>query len=64
MTPTPPVSLREDLTTSSRPDCEYLDGELLGRNVGEWDHSRLLGILSGYLVSRLEPMGNFGVNLG
>jgi hypothetical protein len=23
-----------------RPDCEYLDGELLKRNIGEWDDSR------------------------
>ena len=30
-----PVSLQEYLETSYRPDCDYLDGELLERNVGE-----------------------------
>ena len=46
------VSLSEYLNTSYRPDCDYLDGELLERNVGEWDHSRLQMLLSGYLFSR------------
>ena len=31
----PVVPLSQYLTTSYRPDCEYLDGELLERNVGE-----------------------------
>jgi Uma2 family endonuclease len=35
------VALQDYLTTSYRPDCEYLEGELLERNVGEWDHSKL-----------------------
>jgi hypothetical protein len=43
------VPLREYLNTSYRPDCDYLEGELLERNVGEWDHARLQGLLSGYL---------------
>ena len=34
------VPLSEYLETSYRPDCDYLEGELLERNVGEWDHSR------------------------
>jgi hypothetical protein len=38
------VSLKEYLNTSYRPDCDYLDGELLERNVGEVDHSRLQGM--------------------
>ena len=46
------VSLSEYLETSYRPDCEYLEGELLERNVGEWDHSRLQMLLSHYLFSR------------
>jgi len=43
------VPVREYLTTSYRPDCEYLDGELLVRNVGEWDHSKLQARLIIYL---------------
>lgn len=51
------VPLTEYLTTSYRPDCEYLDGELLERNVGEWDHSRLQGLLFGYLLNREKEWG-------
>ena len=35
------VSVREYLSTSYRPDCDYIDGVVLERNVGEKDHSRL-----------------------
>jgi len=51
------VSVSEYLNTSYRPDCDYLDGELLERNVGERDHSRLLGLLSWYLGSREAEWG-------
>jgi Uma2 family endonuclease len=51
------VSLHEYLNTSYRPDCDYLDGELLERNVGEWDHSRLQMLLSQYLFSREKQWG-------
>jgi hypothetical protein len=55
------VTLSEYLATSYRPDCEYLDGELLERNVGEWDHSRLQMLLSRYLVALLRsPKKNGG----
>jgi hypothetical protein len=33
------ISVNECLNTSYRPDCDYLDGELLERNVGKWDHN-------------------------
>jgi Uma2 family endonuclease len=51
------VTLSEYLATSYRPDCEYLDGGLLERNVGEWDHSRLQMLLSHYLFSREKKWG-------
>jgi Uma2 family endonuclease len=51
------VPLSEYLETSYRPDCDYLDGELLERNVGEWDHSRLQALLSHYLISREKQLG-------
>ena len=51
------ISVAEYLGTSYRPDCEYVDGELLERNVGEWDHSRLQTLLSRYLVSREKEWG-------
>jgi Uma2 family endonuclease len=52
-----PVTLSEYLSTTYRPDCEYLDGELLERNVGEWDHSRLQMLLSCYLGNRERQWG-------
>ncbi len=53
----PLVPLAEYLATVYRPDCEYLDGELLERNAGEWDHSRLQMLLSGYLLNREKQWG-------
>ena len=57
MSTTAVVSLNEYLETSYRPDREYLEGELLERNVGEWDHSRLQMLLSGYLLNREKQWG-------
>jgi Uma2 family endonuclease len=51
------VPLSEYLTTSYRPDCDYLEGELLERNVGEWDHARLQMLLSRYLSNRERQLG-------
>ena len=51
------VPLGEYLATGYRPDCEYLDGQLLERNVGEWDHSRLQMLLSRYLSNRESQWG-------
>ncbi len=42
------VSVREYLATSYRPDCEYVDGRIEERNLGEYDHGLLQTIL-GYL---------------
>jgi hypothetical protein len=33
------VSLDEYLSTVYDPDCEYVDGELIERNMGEIDHA-------------------------
>ena len=51
------MHLREYLETSYRPDCDFLEGELLERNVGEWDHSRLQVLLSSYLSLREAQWG-------
>jgi Uma2 family endonuclease len=40
------LSLLEYLKTSYRPDREYVDGELLERNVGKWEHARLQALLA------------------
>jgi Uma2 family endonuclease len=36
------VSLDEYLSTSYRPDVEYIDGELKERNLGELEHARMV----------------------
>jgi Uma2 family endonuclease len=46
------VPVEEYLATSYRPDCEYLEGEILERHVGEQDHSNLQMSLSAYLYNR------------
>lgn len=43
------VPLSEYLSTVYRPDCEYIDGELLERNLGEWDHARLQTLIATFL---------------
>jgi len=35
------VSVEEYLSTAYRPDCDYVDGEVRERNVGEYPHSNL-----------------------
>jgi len=51
------VPREEYLATSYRPDCDYVDGELLERNVGEWEHSRLQMLLSQFLFSLEAELG-------
>jgi len=51
------VSLAEYLNTSYEPDCDYVDGELEDRNVGERDHSRLQTALSAYLYVNRKRWG-------
>jgi Uma2 family endonuclease len=51
------ISVSEYLSTSYRSDCEYVDGEVLERNLGEYAHSRLLGLLCGYLFEREREWG-------
>jgi len=46
------VSLEEYLKTSYEPDCDYVDGVLVERNLGDWDHSNLQTALTIYLGTR------------
>lgn len=57
MSTTTVVPLSAYLETSYRPDCEYLEGELLERNAGEFDHGRLQILLSRYLANREKQWG-------
>ena len=51
------MPVQEYLDSVYRPDREYLDGELLERNVGEWDHSLLQSMLIYYLRHRGKAWG-------
>jgi len=49
--------LAEYLGSTYRPDCDYVDGEVIERNVGERDHSRAQMRLSAYLFERAAELG-------
>jgi Uma2 family endonuclease len=59
MAPPTQISVEEYLSTSYRPDCDYVDGEVLERNVGERDHSWLQTLVAVYLVNRYKDQGIF-----
>lgn len=40
------IPVSEYLRTSYRPDCDYIDGEVQERNLGERDHALLQGIFT------------------
>ena len=39
------TSLADYLRNSYRPDCDYVDGEVQERNLGEFDHAAIQGLL-------------------
>jgi Uma2 family endonuclease len=57
MTPSVQVSVEEYLSTVYEPECEYVEGELIDRNVGESDHSALQGIVFGTLLGQRRATG-------
>jgi Uma2 family endonuclease len=40
------IPISEYLTTTYRPDCDYIDGEVKERNVGEQPHGRIEAIIA------------------
>jgi Uma2 family endonuclease len=51
------VPLEEYLHTAYEPDCDYVDGHVEERHVGERDHSRLQGLLFAFLLGLEEAHG-------
>jgi Uma2 family endonuclease len=51
------ISVEEYLRTSYRPDRDYVDGEVVERNVGELDHSTLQKKIILYLGIREAELG-------
>ena len=49
------ISVREYLNTSYRPDCDYVDGVVVERNLGEYDHGKLqLAVCTFFHLRRKE----------
>ncbi|MGA3201768.1 MAG: Uma2 family endonuclease [Bryobacteraceae bacterium] len=46
------ISVTEYLNTTYRPDRDYVDGEVLERNLGEYDHSRPQMLIGAYFYNR------------
>ncbi len=51
------VTIHEYLTTAYRPDRDYVDGVVLERNLGEYDHARLQGAVFAYYYARRKQWG-------
>jgi Uma2 family endonuclease len=51
------VSVQEYLSTAYRPDCDYVDGVVVERNLGEIDHASLQGAVFYYLHARRKQFG-------
>ena len=51
------ISVEEYLATSYRPDCDYVDGHIEERNLGELDHSSLQTAIAVYFGSRQKQLG-------
>jgi Uma2 family endonuclease len=55
MSSTTLISVQEYIATSYRPDCDYVDGEVRERNLGELEHALLQGmIFAWFWVRRKE----------
>ena len=55
------VPVEEYLHTSYDPDCDYVDGEVVERNVGEWDHSELQTAIAAYFYALRKRLQIFTV---
>jgi Uma2 family endonuclease len=51
------VSVAEYLSTDYGPDCDFVDGVLEDRNVGEKDHSKLQMALAAWFYARRKELG-------
>ncbi len=51
------ISVEEYLRTVYRPDCDYVDGEVQERNLGERDHSSIQKALILYFGTREKQWG-------
>lgn len=50
------ISVEEYLATSYQPDCDYVDGCIEERNLGEFDHSSPQTTVAAYFFCAAEAM--------
>jgi Uma2 family endonuclease len=51
------ISVEDYLATAYEPDCDFVDGHIEERNVGEVTHARLQLRIGAYLLARYESQG-------
>jgi len=51
------ISLEEYMASAYEPDCDFVDGTLEQRNVGEWDHAQLQSEIITYLKRNYKATG-------
>jgi Uma2 family endonuclease len=51
------VSVQEYLHTPYQPDCDYVDGVVVERNLGELDHAKLQMAVSAWFFERRRQLG-------
>ncbi len=61
MVPLMTVSLAEYLESVYRPDCDYIDGEIRERNMGEFDHADWQLGIGAYLRAKQKQLGIYAV---
>lgn len=55
------ISVEEYLSTGYEPDCEYDEGVIVERNLGEFEHSFLQAILTTLFTNNMDSWGVFGL---
>jgi Putative restriction endonuclease len=60
---TPPLTISEEeyLTTSYSPDCDFVDGVVLDRPLGQFDHANLQRVLVGLFFVHEQEWGVLGL---
>ena len=51
------ITVEEYLATAYSPDCDFIDGHIEGRNLGERDHSSLQMAIAAYLYAQRKKLG-------
>ena len=55
------ISVDEYLSTSYRPDCDYVDGEVQERHLGAVPHSVFQSMIAHSLTARVDQFGSVGM---